>query len=77
MRIVAITFVSVLVLYGVFITLKMTCCHELLHLPGVVACQRGEAMNVEVRPNRIHGRMETFDLANCTFYWWESNRGGD
>ena len=51
--------------------------HEFLHLPGIVACQRGEAMNLEVTPNRVHGRMETFDFANCTFYWWENNRGGD
>jgi hypothetical protein len=51
--------------------------HEFLHLPGIVACRRGEAMNLEITPSRVHGRMETFDLANCTFYWWESNRGGD
>lgn len=51
--------------------------HEFMHLPGIVVCRRGDAMDFEITPNRVHGRMETFDLANCTFYWWESNRGGD
>ena len=51
--------------------------HKFTHPPDIVACPRGDAVSVEITPNRVHGRMETFDLANCTFYWWESNRGGD
>ena len=51
--------------------------HEFLHLPGIVVCRRSDARNFEVTPNRGIGRMETFDLANCTFYWWENNRGDD
>ena len=51
--------------------------HEFLHLPGILVCRRGDAMDYEVTPNGGIGRMETFDLVNCTFYWWENNRGGD
>ena len=51
--------------------------HEFFHLPGVVACNRGQAMSIEVTPNRAHGNFLTYDIGNCTFYWWETNRGGD
>jgi hypothetical protein len=51
--------------------------HQFGHLPGIWACRRHDAMSIEATPNRGHGRMETFDLGNCTFFWWESHRGGD
>jgi hypothetical protein len=53
--------------------------HEFMHLPGIVACERGDApaMDYEVTGKAGQGHFKTFDLANCTFYWWENNRGGD
>ena len=67
-----IVFVLILVAFAVTLVFR-----AFVDLPGIVVCRRGEAMDFEITPNRVHGRMETFDLANCTFYRWESNRGGD
>jgi uncharacterized transporter YbjL len=53
--------------------------HEFMHLPGMVVCTRGDApaMDYEVTGKAGHGHFKTFDLASCTFYWWENTRDDD
>jgi hypothetical protein len=55
--------VTLLVAFVFIVSWKQTH-HEFLHLPGIVACRRGDTMSVEITPNQVRGHIETFVLGS-------------